>query len=136
MCKDIYTIFQKSKFQPILNPAHILTLYCMKVRENVKKMDEVKSKEESNVPVTVTNLSPTKCRYSKNVDCRMNKSSRVCRAKNLALQWKEPEIHRENSIKEILDSKRDGDIVRLKMKVLQKSETNQCIFLCYERGSK
>ena len=34
----------------------------------------------------------------------------------MAFQWKEPEIRRENSIKEILESKGDGDIVRLKAK--------------------
>ena len=62
----------------------------------------MKSKEESKVPVTVTNVSPTKRRYSENVEYRMNKFSRVSRAKNLALQWKEPEIRRENSIKENL----------------------------------
>lgn len=53
----------------------------------------------------------------------MNKFSRVSRAKNLAFQWKKPEIRCENAIKEILDSKGDGDIVRLKAKVLEKSET-------------
>ena len=86
-------------------------------------MGEVKSKEESKVPVMVTNVSPTKHRYSEYVEYRMKKFSRVSRAKKLAFQWKEPEIRCENSIKEILDSKGDGDIVRLKAKVLQKSET-------------
>lgn len=53
----------------------------------------------------------------------------------MPFQWKEPEIRRENSIKEILDSKGDGDIVRLKAKVLQKSETTS-LFPCYEKGSQ
>ena len=83
---------------------------------NADQMDEVKSKEDSKVPVTVTNVSPTKRRYSENVEYRMNKFSRVSRAKNL-------EIRRVNSIKEILDSIGVGDIVRLKAKVLQKSQT-------------
>lgn len=51
---------------------------------NAETMDEVKSKEESKVPVTVTNVSPTKRRYSEDVEYRVNKFSRVSRAKKFA----------------------------------------------------
>ena len=82
----------------------------------------MKGKEESKVAVTVTNVSPCKRKFSDEKEYRMNKFSRVTKAKNLAYQWKEPERRCENYIKEILDSKGDSDIVRLKAKVLKKSE--------------
>lgn len=90
---------------------------------HAERRDEVKGKEESKVAVTVTNVSPCKRKFSDEKEYRMNKFSRVTKAKNLAYQWKEPERRCENYIKEILESKGDGDIVRLKAKVLKKSES-------------
>ena len=91
---------------------------------NAERRDEVKEKEECKIPVTLTNVSPNKRKYTDQVEYRMNKFLRVCRAKNLLFQWKEPEGCCELSIKEILDKKSDEDVVTLKAKVLQKLEVS------------
>ena len=58
---------------------------------NAERGDEVKEKEECKIPVALTNVSRSKRKYTDQVEYRMNKFSRVCRAKNLSFQWKEPE---------------------------------------------
>lgn len=84
----------------------------------------MKEKEECKIPVMETNMSPSIRKYTDQVEYRMNKFSRVCRAKNLSFQWKEPEGCCEMSIKEILDKKSDRDVVTLKVKVLQNLEVS------------
>ena len=51
---------------------------------NAERRDEVKEKEECKIPITVTNASPSKRKYTEQVEYTMNKFSRVCRAKNLS----------------------------------------------------
>ena len=96
---------------------------------NTEKRDQVKEKEECKIPVTETNVSPSKRKYTDQAEYRMNKFSRVYRAKNLSFQWKKPEGCCEMSIKEILDKKSDGDVVTLKAKVLQNLEVSS-IYSC------
>ena len=77
----------------------------------------MKEKEECKIPVMETNVSPSIRKYT-------DQFSRVCRAKNLSFQWKEPEGCCEMSIKEILDKKSVRDVVTLKVKVLQNLEVS------------
>ena len=58
----------------------------------------MKEKQECKITITETNVSPGIRKYTDQEEYRMNKFSRVCRAKNLLFQWKEPEGCREMSI--------------------------------------
>ena len=90
------------------------------------KRDELKEKEKSKFPVHMSNTSPQKRRFAEGVEYRINKFSKLSPAKNLSFQWRQPTNSQSSqtcTIKEILDTKGNGDLVAIKAKVLSKSES-------------
>ena len=89
---------------------------------NADFQGEVKEKEQSKWPCRITNVSPQKRRFAEGMEYKMNKFSRVTKAKNLAFQWKEAANLPDSTVQDVLESKAIGDVVTLKAKVLSKSD--------------
>lgn len=87
------------------------------------KREEFKEKEQSKLPVQLTNMSPQKRRNAEEIEYKMNKFSRLSPAKNLPLPWKESaDLSQTYTIKQIQGTKVSGDLVSIKVKVCSKSE--------------
>ena len=84
-----------------------------------EKKDELKRREEAKLPTSLTSISPQKRRYGDGVEYKMNKYSRIERAKNLAFQWKASNTDQSD---QILQSAPNGQSVGLKAKVLFKGD--------------
>ena len=84
-----------------------------------EKKDELKRREEAKLPTSLTSISPQKRRYGDGVEYKMNKYSKIERAKNLAFQWKASNTDQSD---QILQSAPNGQSVGLKAKVLFKGD--------------
>ena len=100
------------------------------------KRDDLKQKEESKSPVRILNVSPQKRKFQPDsVEYKLERFSKVQVTKNLSFAWKD-QSSVEATIKNIMDSGKEGEMMSLRCKVLSKSERQIVFSHAFKRDLK
>ena len=100
------------------------------------KRDDLKQKEESKSPVRILNVSPQKRKFQPDsVEYKLERFSKVQVTKNLSFPWKD-QSSEEATIKNIMDSGKEGEMMSLRCKVLSKSESQIVFSHAFKRDLK
>ena len=92
-----------------------------------EKREDLKQKEGSKAPVRILNVSLQKRKFQPdNVEYKLERFLKVQVTKNLSFPWKD-QCSAEATVKDIMDSGKEGEMISLTCKGMSKSET-QSVF--------